>query len=173
MPPTEPRLLAAMERLGKVRTDARHDAVPAIRELVAAVRELLVEKTTDTGGYLRGMVNINVDANRYYGVIVHAERGGRKDRLPPPHSHTDEYGREVLVLAEDAQLVMVARDRAGNFKERPATDADLRADDLGPIMRAVDYALTQHLANVERGIERYENISDLAGKLRAVLQGAA
>lgn len=163
-----PRILAAMARLAAVRGAARTEVTAAVHELVAAVREILADGDT----YLRGLPNLNVAANPYRGLLVRPEPGSRKaDRLPPPEGHS--MGAEALVLDDTAALVMARRDRAGDYSCRDATDADLRAEDIEPILRTVDRALALHLAAVDGGVARYRKMHDLAAKVRTMLQGAA
>lgn len=175
MPPSEPKLLAAMEQLAHERTTARGAVLPAIRELVTAVREILGDAGAE---FLRGMPNLNVSSNPYRGFLVRTtERGSRKDgRLPKPGNGdpTDQHGwgREVLVFDDRAQLVMARCNRSGDFNYRPAVDTDLRAEDITPIMLTVDDALAGHLAAVERGTERYRQLHHLAERLRTILPEA-
>lgn len=166
----EPNLLAAMSRLASVRKDAHDEVVRAIYAVVGAVYDLL---HSGIGfDFFRGMPNLNISSAPYRGLLVRVAPGSRKDdRLPAP-DRGEDWGREALVFDDQARLVMARRRRDGEFVSRAAIGDDLRAEDIEPLMRTIDQAITAHLGAVDRGIARYQQLGAIAGKIRAALGGA-
>lgn len=123
----------------------------------------LVEKSLVAalgGEVLRGMSDLG---DRVFGMRVSID-GSLSAKLPA-------NGSAHLVLNHHGMLVLASMHGAGtSFVQRPPR-AMLRASILVPYMRAVREACALHVRAADRRAAEFGKISDLAGRIGAVVAG--
>lgn len=146
--------------LADVRMDAREKAIVTIRSIEREVVVVL------GGSTLRCCADLVVIGVPFRGARL---RGKHLDESLP------NDGRAVLVLSEHGQIVMACRDLENydgvdiRSKVVPATNDDLRAEDLVEIVRNYARVLARHTERVEASSVRYSEVIDLAARLAKVL----
>lgn len=148
---------ASVERIDNARMRASTAAVAAVRQLEMRVVHAL------RGGGFRGMANLasGLQSQPYFGRLVHAQ--------------TREVinERQGLAIDRSGKLVFVTTSEVNWRGERWATravqDAEIRAADFAPILKAYRELLTDHAARTERAAENYDEVQRLADRLKSLV----
>lgn len=150
---------ASVERIDNARMRASTSARAAIRQLEARVCEAL-----RSGGF-RGMPNLAsaVGGQPYFGRLVHAERATLNDRQGLA---VDRSGKLVFVTTAPENW------RGERWATRPVQDADIRAADFEPILRAYKALLADHAARTDRAAANYDAVQRLAERLKTLVNDA-
>jgi hypothetical protein len=152
-------LLDTARALTRRTVDKREEANAAAVAAAQALEEKLVEALC--GEALKGLPNLLPDGKPLHALRVNnsGTRHGAAEYLP-------RDGREVLVLARDGRLYMVAWQGPGEGAlMRRAAVEDFKADLLEPLVRAVQEALEAHIARTEKREKTYEEAAAFAEKL--------
>lgn len=147
------------EKATTLRGIAYGNAVAAIRALESRLLQAL------NGGTLRGLKNLapgvgvplqaaRIKGSRWFGI---------DDVLPPDES-------EVLVISKTGQICMargidLQKLSGERWEMRPARDEDFIAQDLEPVVDAVQQALERHIVRSEKTSASYERVSYLSNRL--------
>ena len=150
---------ASVERIDNARMRASTSAVAALRQLEMRVGRALM------GGGFRGMANLAsvLGGAPYFGRLVHAQRATLNDRQGLA---VDRSGKLVFVTATEINW------RGERWATRPVQDADIRAADFAPILRAYKELLTDHAARTERAAANYDDVQRLAERLKTLVNDA-
>jgi hypothetical protein len=148
----------AASRLIARRIQANGDAVRVIRELEKRLCDALGSET------LRGLPHLTSGPFPFNGVQIRSQRYDRqKFEEPLPLS-----GKPVLVIAKDGHIMWAyrcAESLNASWRADPVEDSYLKAEDLEPFTRAVQFVAENHLARIERTAKSYEKVSDFANTL--------
>lgn len=144
----------AAQDLSEARSEARTQAVAAIRALEAKLSDVLGTER------LRGLPNLGTREVPFFAARVVPSRSNL-GKLPPD-------GREVLALGPDGKLLVVWAFR-GKIESRTVRDEELVIEDVEPIARLVSEVLERFVALCERRTEKIEEAGRLSAKLIALL----
>lgn len=144
----------ASTRIRAVRDDARLSATQVIRLIEMRVIESL------HGDTIRGLSNLVAGSEPpCFAAQLQPRRYGIDHALPPD-------GREALTMNRRGEFVVLARYPGSlAWSSRPAEDEDLRAEDLEPIVRAVQTAIERHLTRTAKRTASYASIAALSERL--------
>lgn len=156
-------ILEATSELNDARQRAREAAWPAIEAMLLALQKAMAWNR------LRGLPNLATSTNPYRALHVRARRADKG--LPFPRVRgQDGWGAEVMVLTELGALRLARRSEGGDIQERNATADDVRAEDVEHLAETINDACERHLAAAERATQQYDDLRDLAERLRVALE---
>jgi hypothetical protein len=160
-------LMEATSALNASREQARRDAWPTIAVMVSQLVEAM------GGATLRGLPNLASSAAAYRGLHVRATNSGKALDFPRVDrgSTTAPWGRETLILNMRCELVMARANDLGEVEERPATAEDVLAEDVENVAETITEACELHLEAAARATAVYDDITQLANRLRLALGG--
>jgi hypothetical protein len=148
------RLSEASMSIKEAREATRAKCVAAIRRLEAALVGAL------DGESLRNLPNIATPPDRFFALRVR-----NRDIY-------ESLDRDALVLLPSGRLAVAGRLHA-YVRELPLADAELQAEDVELVARAVERAANLHLGDIGdrmlRSAARYERLGRLAERLHEVV----
>ncbi len=149
------RIAQAAPGLVATRDAAREAAGQAIFEVQARIRIALA------GEPLRGMADLNPSGERWCGARVQGHGRYNHDLFLTP-------GKRALCVSQAGELVLATLEGRA-VVARAAQRTDLRAEDLEPYLRVIDYVATRHSISKERTAAVYARVERLAAAVRRAL----
>ena len=146
----------ASAKISVARTTAKIETIELLRGFERAVQEALV------GDKLRGMKSLlPSECVSFQAAAIGTGKHGINTFLPMD-------GRPMLVWTKRGELHVATR-RGRSAESRPIRDDELMAQDLDPVMRALDEVLLRHLEHAEESLRSYRAVLDLASRLSGAL----
>lgn len=154
----------ATSALDASRFEAQHAATDAITTMLIALQRSL------DGKRLRGMANLAASGNPYRALRVRARVSDKALPLPKWRGG-EEWGNAVLVLTERGALALVRRNDTGEFDEQPWPPENIKAEDVEHVAETIVAACGLHLAASAKATSEYEDMRQLAERIRGALEG--